>query len=123
MEKIDLSTLKPGDRVKFRCGGEAVVDGNIHHDTEWTYWNSLCYRHGGKYQCQVGEHPFDIIEIIPKREPIVGYFNVYENGMWAQAYTYRTKKCADENAAEHRLSVLKITYDPDTKTAGVEIVG
>jgi len=63
---IDLSTLKEGDTVKFRAGGEAVVDYGFHVDVEWFYWERLSWKHNGHHQCGISDTPFDIVEIIAK---------------------------------------------------------
>ena len=69
---IDLSTLKAGDTVKFRAGGESEVveiSKNTHdtiaislspendEDMEWFKNGSYLFKSG---------HPFDIVEIIAK---------------------------------------------------------
>lgn len=71
--EINISELKSGDKIKFRCGGEAVVgssrtrgmdilgislkyiDENLTEEIHWFL--------NGNYQFSKG-HPFDIIEII-----------------------------------------------------------
>ena len=68
---IDLSTLKKDDTVKFRDGGEAVVeDADIRcgliHITFKGYYKSVCYLFRNKGRVgNNGELLLDIIEIIP----------------------------------------------------------
>lgn len=71
----DLSTLKPGDTVHFRCGGSAVVDfccqQKSYNDTEYDSWG-IYYkgdekRHRKTFNKTDGSseyaQPFDIIRI------------------------------------------------------------
>jgi len=64
---VDLSKLKAGYTVKFRCGGEAVVYTN--HNGRILFFDKnnddyVEYSEGGFIGLDK-EHPFDIIEIIP----------------------------------------------------------
>jgi len=77
MNKVDISKLYRGQKVKFRCGGESVIS---HYCTPegGIFFEDHCYGQGIKYQndgrldrsdtYNNGDeiHPFDIIEIIPK---------------------------------------------------------
>ena len=76
---VDLSKLKEGDTVKFRCGGEAVV--KVIDNTErgiyrygLTYEDAFMtatfsegdrYQVNGSFQGTAVKHPFDIVEVIP----------------------------------------------------------
>lgn len=90
---IDLKTLKAGDTVKFRCGGEVVVRAineaghrSFNHGLRFigqadsmNYNNSgLC---GGSNDS--GNSPFDIVEIIPAPFD----FNYIR---WGMAFTHNT---------------------------------
>ncbi len=76
---VDLTKLKAGDTVKFRCGGEAVV--NIITDDEKAFFNCpfgilfegmgihlqpATYTKNGKMYSSLST-PFDIVEITPVR--------------------------------------------------------
>lgn len=133
---IDLSTLKPGYRVKFRCGGEATVLRRENNSENCTVYSNKVFftgvaSHGGGTQTYQDngsasgtayDHPFDIIEIIPKREPIVGYLNVYEGGFGVCNQSFQYTKNSAAKVGRRYLSTLKITYDPDTKAASAEVV-
>lgn len=67
----DLSKLKPGDTVHFRCGGSAVV-GDISglNDGDFYLWfvgfkglNAQTFRNDGTFYGQPKQTPFDIIRI------------------------------------------------------------
>lgn len=67
---IDLTKLKVGDTVKFRCGGQSIanmVEKSTVSDSFFIgfYDNSsgVSYNKAGDYT--VCESPFDIIEVIP----------------------------------------------------------
>ena len=72
--EVDLSTLEEGQTVKFRCGGEAVVetvdktisisDGIYHLHFEGYGFDGF-YKNG-EHEISTEPSPFDIIEIIPK---------------------------------------------------------
>lgn len=69
MTKINLSTLKPGDIVHFRCGGKAKVISSAYYDDE-SIWVTMdgyktFYNVDGAYtDCVKG--PFDIVKITKK---------------------------------------------------------
>jgi hypothetical protein len=79
---VDLSKLKKGDEVEFRCGGKAVVDSvadakNPHLDKEIRFGGSLYeymdyYNNGVRFRHYLGKlggeqrSPFDIIAIHKK---------------------------------------------------------
>lgn len=64
---IDLSKLKAGDSVKLRCGGVVEI---IRVDSECIYIDDYWWiiRDAG---LKKESHPFDVIEAIPKPEPVV----------------------------------------------------
>jgi len=71
---VDLSKLEIGQTVKFRCGGEAVVERTENHAnvTWFTIWfegyigdDSRISRSRSGLVFGKARHPFDIIEITP----------------------------------------------------------
>jgi len=66
---IDLSTLKKGDTVKFRCGGEYLLKHELIKNHELTVIRfgglSINYKKNGDVYGENENHIFDIIEIIP----------------------------------------------------------
>lgn len=71
---VDLSKAVKGSKVKFRCGGEAVIDGaenptcGLLEYTAIKFENcrGMTYHNDGTISCLDGnEHPFDIITIEP----------------------------------------------------------
>ena len=84
---IDLSTLKKGDKVKFRCGGEVVVEDIRDEKSAIVYILAsntseyMGYFTNGFYFYD-RTTPFDIIEIIPAPFD----WNTIEHGM---AFNYK----------------------------------
>jgi len=82
MGNVDLSKAKKGDKVKFRCGGEATIR-NIHGpspaDFSDTGMVNICFEGHGALRDfflngvfrnftavgHTGTDPFDIIEVTP----------------------------------------------------------
>lgn len=73
MSKVDLSKAKKGDKVKFRCGGEAVIKA-AYKNNEFEYGFSfegddgtptLYHRNANPDGKGIGPHPFQIIAIEP----------------------------------------------------------
>jgi hypothetical protein len=69
---VDLTTARKGDTVKFRCGGEAVIRAaslvtydTINLDFAGNCSEDCAWFHDGKLGFS-GEHPLDIIGIVPK---------------------------------------------------------
>lgn len=72
---VDLSKVKAGDEVEFRCGGKAVVghifpQGSDYDELHDFYYgfvfvdNLLCFRKDGRHYGV--NSPFDIVRITPK---------------------------------------------------------
>ena len=73
MSEVDLSKAKKGDKVKFRCGGEAVIKA-AYKNNEFEYGFSfegddgtptLYHRNANPDGKGIGPHPFQIIAIEP----------------------------------------------------------
>lgn len=72
-KNVDLSTLKPGQIVKLRCGGEFELKDNASRSGDWidlifkmgdkNFHNS--WNKDGSFTVSLGHHPLDIVEIIP----------------------------------------------------------
>lgn len=74
---VDLSKAKKGDKVKFRCGGEAAI--SVHDEGGKLYFDDYCWGNGVPYlsdgrmgrlkdthnHWDAEQHPFDIIAIEP----------------------------------------------------------
>lgn len=119
---IDWSKAKKGASVKLRCGGIILVSKyyydelcdyphTIHYDDvcSKTYTNS-----GSEYEYK--QTPFDIIEIIPAKEPkrIVTYVNGYlEELVWCTPDKDLTILDAKSNKRMRHVATFKITYIPD----------
>lgn len=70
-EVIDLSKLKVGDIVNFRCGGSFTIGSflvrnplGISYSGLDLYWRDDMY---GKISTDLTDHPFDIISITPAK--------------------------------------------------------
>jgi len=77
---VDLSKAQKGDKVKFRCGGEAVIDGHYPNDCDIFTLDIMgnlfdFYDNGGFYKKK--QTPFDIISI----EPAPFDWSTVKNGM------------------------------------------
>lgn len=70
---VDLTKLKAGDTVHFRCGGSAVVESHPRwycHGAQWLMFNGKERQFDNNGNYWIGSHdgkdPFDIIRIEPK---------------------------------------------------------
>lgn len=73
--KVDLSTLKVGDKVKFRNGETDTVTKLEKRDLLYTYNIRIitysadrAYLQNGFYISENNRNPYDIVEIIPQKE-------------------------------------------------------
>lgn len=106
---LDWSKATKGAKVKFRCGGEMIIDSLVHHpsdDTRQIYGPDNIYagwyNNDGQLRSDV-ESLLDIIEIIPAPEPRTFEFwvNVYMNSkgiIYLGDADHKTREEAD-NAA------------------------
>lgn len=85
--KVDLSNLKVGDTVHFRCGANIVVKdkpifapNNFQTPNPTVSFDACVWSINGRYN-PYQPHPFDIVAVTPKPEPrrIKGWVNVYSN--------------------------------------------
>lgn len=112
---IDLSKAKSGDKVKFRCGGEAVVTRSEPSERISNGWfltfdgsteNGKTYRRDGTPDRSINiEHPcpFDIVEIVPKpfywadAKPGMAFCTPWKTGALGRSRTvvYYLDDCVD----------------------------
>lgn len=103
---LNISNLKEGDTVVFRNGGRSCAEitfGKLRiAGFEVGYWDSV-----GKTMLPTPD--LDIIEIIPKPEPVVHeiYMNYYPN--YIGNNTYRTLQECNDMGTNDRICIFKLT--------------
>jgi hypothetical protein len=111
---IDLSTLEPGDKVRFRCGGEAEVY-SVYRDPRNNYLvafsksDDLFFFQNGKFPGNA--RIIDIVEIIkPEKLVLEGWLNVYSDGVRGNG-PYPSKEYADRVGNSGRIACLHIRQE------------
>jgi hypothetical protein len=115
---IDLTKLKAGDTVKFDAGGALEVPAIRYHSGCVTLYdtdgNTIgVWSNGGSYTGSGARSPFDIVEIIPKKEPLKRevWLNLYvEIGRLIEV-GYESRHDADRAAAPDRVGRMKVILE------------
>lgn len=114
--KVDLSNLKVGDTVHFRCGANIVVKdkpifapNNFQTPKPTVSFDACVWSINGEFHLSQ-ESPFDIVAVTPKPEPrrIKGWVNVYDVNGRIGDMLYSSKVEADANAYPSRFACIYI---------------